>query len=321
MRRLQAPRSSLLLLPTAALTLAASGCATGARPSPVGADVVFGESAYCDVARLPGLVDWSGGVATACPGLDPAELDPDAIDGSACRVWMADGAGGLVETEITGARTAQGVGDGAIVVWGWDGRLVLHERDGRTRELAPVAADPWLDVDEGAVAFIAPLPGATSLEPGDDRRVMRVELRGPAPGPDQELGIELVTDATASSPVPVPGSRDVLYVSAAGGVAQIVRVGPTDITPLTNVGLEDVGMGFVPVYGRELVFAEGGARLVYVADYEVDMLWSLDLRTGEAEELGPGRFPALASDGAVLAQNESASDASCALRYLAGGAP
>lgn len=299
-----------------------SSCATGARPATVGSDVVFTDAAYCDVARLPGLVDWSGGVATACPGLALDEIDPDAVDGSSCRVWMADGAGGLVPTEIEGARAAQGLGDGSVVVWGWDGRLTLVERDGARRELAPVAADPWVDVEEAAVAFVAPLPGASALEPGDDRRVMRLELRGPAPLEGEEAGVELVTDATASSPIPVPRSRDVLYVSTAGGIAQIVRVGPEEITPLTNVGLDDVGMGFVPVYGRELVFADAGTRLVWAArEDDADMLFALDLRTGEVEELGPGRFPALATDGSVLAASGSAPDASCAVRYLAGGAP
>ena len=311
MRRLPAPR---FLGPALLLLLSAASCATGARPAPVGTDVVFGDAAYCDVARLPGLIDWSGGVATACPGLTFDETDPDVVDGSSCQVWVADGSGGLVVTEIVGARAAQGLGDGRIIVWGWDGRLSLAERDGSSHELAPVAADPWVDFDDGSVAFIAPLPGSDTLEPGDDRRVMRIDV-----GSGEEL--ELVTDATASSPVPIPRSADVLYVSSASGIAQIVRVGPEEITPLTNVGLTDVGMDFVPVYGRELVFTDGGTRLVYAADYEVDEIWSLDLTTGEVENLGPGRFPAIGSDGAVLAQIGSAPDASCSARYLDGSAP
>lgn len=307
-------RQTRVLALAALLFPAVHGCNTGSRPAPVGTDVTFTDAAYCDVARLPGLVDWSGGVATACPSLEPSEVDPDGIDGSSCRVWIADGSGELVETDIGDVRAAQGIGDGTIVAWGWDGSLTVHEPGRASREIAAVAADPWIDYDDGTVAFIAPLPGYDTLEPGDDRRVMRIDLRS-----GEEL--DLVTDATASSPVPVPGSSDVLYVSAATGVAQIVLVGPEEITPLTNVGLEEVGMGFVPVYGRELVFTDGGHRLVFAADYEIDTIWSLDLRTGDVEELGPGRFPALATDGTVLAQNESSADASCAVRYLDGSAP
>ena len=50
-----------LLAPSFAAVLAGLGCSGDGRTPPVGTDVLFTDAAYCDVARLPGLVDWSGG--------------------------------------------------------------------------------------------------------------------------------------------------------------------------------------------------------------------------------------------------------------------
>lgn len=294
-----------LLFPVAAC---ASGGARGRGPT----DLTITPTGYCDVIAADGLLDWTGNTATVCPGLSPEELEHDGLAGEGCVVNVVDANGRLSPTGITGARAAQSLGDGRFVAWGWDGRLSIRDSGGGSTEIAPVALDPWVDAVARRVVFVAPLSEGASLDPGDDREVVHYDL---ASGARESL----IIDATAAAPVPIPGTTDVLYVSSASGVASIVRVGAEETRTLTNVDATSVEQEFVPVYGRQLVFVDGGDRLVFAAEYESDAIWSLDLRTGDAEELGPGRFPALGSDGSVLATSSSGAD--CASHYLDGRTP
>lgn len=296
-----------------AVLVALTSCATGGgRRGGSPTDIEMTPAGYCQVTASDGLVDWSGNTATVCPGLVAEGVDPDAIDGSGCTVNIVSPSGGLTGTAITGARTAQSLGDGRFVVWGWDERLSLVDGRGGSTEIAPVAADPWVDAAGRRVVFVAPLAGATSLEPGADREVVVYDVPSGA-------STSLIIDNTAAAPLPIPGSPDVLYVSSSSGVASIVRVGPSETRTLTNVDATDVEQEFVPVYGRQVLFVDGGERLVFTAEYESDVIWALNLRTGEAEELGPGRFPTLGNDGSVLAATGTGTD--CALHYLDGRTP
>lgn len=297
---------------TVALLLALAGCASGRGRATGPTDLSLSPTAYCDVLSADGLVDWTGTAATLCPGLSPEAVEADALAGEGCTVYTVDGNGGMVPTSITGARTAQALGDGRFVVWGWDGRLSIRTASGGSTEIAPLALDPWVDAASGKIAYIAPAAGAETLDPGDDREVMLYDVPS---GASQSL----IADATASAPVPIPGTSDVLYVSSAAGVASIVRVTPSESITLTNRDATAVEQEFVPVYGRQLLFTEGASRIVFTAEYETDVLWTLNLTTGDAEILGPGRYPAFGSDGSVLAA--SGSGESCALHYLDGRTP
>lgn len=294
------------------LLLGLTACATGGGRGRGPTDLQITPAGYCQVTAMDGLVDWTGNTATLCPGLVAEETEHDGVGGDTCVVHVVDGNGRLSATSITGARAAQSLGDGRFVVWGWDGRLSIRDGRGGSTEIAPLALDPWVDAASRRVAFVAPLNEGTSLDPGDDREVVLYDVTSGARA-------SLIIDATAAAPVPIPGTSDVLYVSSASGVASIVRVGESETRTLTNDGATAVEQEFVPVYGRQLLFVDGGDRLVFAAEYESDVIWSLDLRTGEAQELGPGRFPALGSDGSVLATNTTGAD--CAFHYLDGRTP
>lgn len=299
------------------LVAIASGCASGRGPGsnrrPT--DIVMTPTGYCEVVAAPGLLDWSGNTATVCPDGIPEGEGGDVEIGASCQVVSVDANGAMVPTGITGAQSAQALGDGRYLVWGWDGRLTLDNGRGSVTEIAPVALGPYLDPATRRVTFVAPLtvgegPATGTLEPGDDREVVLYDIA-------TNTSVSLVTDITASAPIPIPGTNDALYVSTASGVAQIVRVTPTETIVLTNRDATGVEQEFVPVYSRQVLFTDGGDFLVFTAEYETDVLWRLNLSTGDAEELGPGSYPAFGNDGSVLAGNAS-SGGDCASRYLDG---
>jgi hypothetical protein len=338
-------------LHSTALLLAIGATACSPRSSGGGAaDPSYSTDAYCQIASTDGLYDWTGSAMVACPGLMPGSSD-DPIDGSACSVSTIDGSGNATSTNLLNVRGAQVLGDGRILAWSFDGSLSIRGGDAPTRMLADVALDPWLDAARNRVTFVAPPDGATSLEPGADRRVVVLDL-----GSGTEL--EAIADATASSPVLVPGTDDVLYVSSAGGTAAIWRAtamaaasdptpdscaagregDPTDpaseCTPpdtsstfvqLTNT-TPDVPQTIVPIFGRQHVFVgeNDTLRLVFAAPVPNDMevlvseIFALDPRTGTVDDLGPGSYPQHGSRGSVLART---GDTSCvAVQYLAPGA-
>lgn len=300
---------------TALLSLLALVVLPACSPSPArtrgGATPALSATAYCRVMDTTGIQDFSGSTLTRCD-LREGEGDEEQ-DGSSCESFRLGANGSLEATGVTGARSVQATAEGNLVVWGWDDTLSLRMRDGSTRMLAEVASDPWLDVTTNRVAFVAPLAeGLGTLEPGEDRRIVVLALGS------GEL-TEIVADVSASAPVPIPSSADVLYVSAASGTASIVRVGvESELVVLTNATLDGVGQAFVPTYGRQHTFVgEGpGQRFVFGTDLDGAQLWSLDLTTGEAELLGPGSWPARSEGDAVLAFGGS--EAGCATRYLGG---
>jgi hypothetical protein len=94
----------------------------------------------------------------------------------------------------------------------------------------------------------------------------------------------------------------VLFTSARTGLARLWVKAPGDPPrQLTNLGQTDVTVDFVPVPSRELVFVPGTRKVVFSAHYGTHELWSVDLDTGAALHLGPGRMPALDGAGGVLA--------------------
>lgn len=339
-------RSSLLLF-VAALLFPACTPRSGVRGGG-GSDPAFALDAYCAIASTDGLVDWTGGALVACPGL-VLDASDEPADGSVCTVSTIDAGGHAHATTFGGARGAQTLADGRVLVWGWDGSLAIRGA-GPSDTLADVALDPWLDASRNRIAFVAPAMGAASLEPGDDRRVVVLDL---ASGTE----LEVAADATAASPVIVPGTDDVLYVSSATGTTAIfratARVAAADPTPdaceggrtgdpsdpssecarpdttgsfvqLTNLTPE-IPQTNAPPFGRQHVFVGEGdtLRLVYAALVATDTgglaseVLALDPRTGDVEDLGPGSFPQRGPSGSVLART---GEASCvAVQYLAPG--
>lgn len=338
--------------PLALLLVALGICSCSPRSSvPMGAaDPAYSTDSYCQIAGTAGLFDWTGGAFVTCPDLMPGSGD-EPIDGSACSVSTVGNDGRAQSTSLLNVQSAQVLADGRILVWSFDGSLSLRNGTMPSHMIASIALDPWLDATRNRVVFVAPAAGATSLEPGDDRRVVIVDL-----GTQTEL--EVLADSTASSPIALPGTDQVLYVSSAGGTAAVWRasamVAAADPTPdsctggregdpmdpasectppdssgsfvqLTNLTPE-VPQTNVPPFGRQHVFVgeSDTTRLIYSAPITTDMgalvseIFALDPRTGDVEDLGPGAFPQRGPSGSVLARTGTTS--CTAVQYLAPGA-
>jgi hypothetical protein len=217
--------------------------------------------------------------------------------------------------------TSRGLGELAAA-WSFDERRLLT--------LAP---DLTLALQDGAERRVL-ARGALDPRPADDgRRVLYVQLEGEPqhfhPGDRGQLVVldvesgarRLVTDDPLdSSPWLVPHSEDVLFTSARTGLASLwLATASGEVRQLTNVGLAEVGPDFVPVPSRELVWLPGTRTAVYSAHYGTHTLWSLDVDTGEALPLGPGRLPALHAQGGVLAVSDDPGVRPTLVHY-AGGA-
>lgn len=337
-------------IPLAALVLPLSSCAPHAASRGAGADPAYALDAYCAIAGTEGLFDWTGGALVACPGLASGSGEAEE-DGSGCGVATIDASGRAHETTFGDARGAQVLADGRVLVWGFDGSLTLRSGSAPTRVIAEVALDPWLDAASNRIAYVAPAAGATAIEPGDDRRVVVYDVA-------TQTELEVLADATASSPVVIPGTDEVLYVSSAAGTAAVfrasARVAAADPTPdpceggrtgdpsdpasectpadssttfvqITNLTPE-IPQTNLPPFGRQHLFVGEGdtLRLVFAALVPTESgalaseVFALDPRTGEAEDLGPGSFPQRGARGSVLART---GESSCvAVQYLGAGA-
>ena len=255
---------------------------------------------YCAVARQADLESWVGDVVTRCETRDEEVT---------CSVSRAQSA--LEPITLAGApdlRRALPAGDGRMLLSLADGRLLLTAADGTVeRELAAWASDPWVSDDGARAAWIGLAEGLSEWEPGAPTVVVAQDLADGAPS-------VLAEDELASAPRPIPGSRDVLFVSARTGLASYWVAGPGhEPRQLTNLGLTEPGQPSVPVAERELTWS--GSALFYAVDDRVLRL-TLD---GESREVGPGRWPRARADGSVLALVGGGS--ACAAIYPAGGAP
>lgn len=283
------------------VVLALAGCASpppSARRAP-SADL----DAYCAVAGHAGLDSWVGDVVTLCA---PAEDDHSA----ACRGMRVGPAGALEPIVLPAGVEALRVlpaGD-ALVVSALDGRLLLVRDGAIERELATQAIDAWIDEAGERVVFVAPTEG--ELELGVPTVIAAVELASGA-------RTVLVDDAEASTPRPIPGTRDVLFVSTRDGLASlhVVREGGA-VERITHEGLTEWTQDAVPVPERELAFV--GGTLVFAAELDAGpQLWSLDLETREVRALGEGSWPRAHGPGEVVALQQRES---CAAVIPVGGA-
>ena len=132
--------------------------------------------------------------------------------------------------------------------------------------------------------------------------------------------VELLWDEPdASLPMPIPGSRDVLAVSTATGMAAIYRVSGGEPTQLTN--LDGAAQGATPVPGRDWSVSSDGAHLYYsasddLADESGATVWHLDVEGGLSERVGAGRWVAAMPEG-VEVLRPGAQD--CRATYTVGG--
>lgn len=318
-------RTAALAVLTASLLACAPESARRSRAG--GSDL----DAYCELTSTPGLVRFDGEVATVCSD-------------AGCMVARVRG-GALEPLPVSGARMGFAVSRGRTVILHDDGRLTVLERRDEI-ELAAWAADVAVEDDGEHVLFVGLAEAERGLaeqdvevESGEALALPAVELvAGPELGTrivrldlDTAELEEVVDDPMAGTPVALSGTHDILYVAAPAGLAALMRVSPGG-TPrqLTNVGVTEVGMEFVPAPQHEVTELEG--RIVYaVPDAGTDAgddedgapsgaLWAVDVETGEAELLGEGRFPMPGADG-VVATVDDTPGAGCAASYGSAEGP
>lgn len=263
---------------------------------------------YCAIATRDGLSSWSGDVVTVCTA-PPAAGDHD--EAAPCTIFRAT-RGELTEIAMDAtAQLALPAANGTLVVLATDGRL-LYGQPSALSEIAAWAAEPQVSDDGRRVAYVALADGFTEPELGVPTQIVVHDLAADR----REV---VVTDELASTPFLIPGSSDVLYVSTSTGAASLWRAGAGG-TPrqITNVGMERVEQGFVPVPARQLAWI-GSSEAIFTAQYEDDRIWRVDLGSGEAEELGPGAWPRVNGDGSVTARHGAGEG--CAVTYLDGRTP
>lgn len=271
--------------------------------------------AYCEVARRADLELWVRDVVTLC-----AATGEDHHEAAACRAGRVV-AGGAVEDlgGLAVRRALPASGDRLLLLLD-DERLVLAARDGRVeRELAPWASDPFVSEDGARAAWVGLPDGASEYELGAETVLVAADLADPASAPEI-----VARDPLASTPRPIPGSRDVLYVSTTTGVASAWIAGPGRAPEqLTNVGADEAGPDTAPVFDRQIAWADGA--LLFAIPGEdgegAPRVHRLDLETGATLEVGPGAWPRALRDGSIAARQEAAASGTCAAVFPAGGTP
>lgn len=272
-----------------ALVTACSEPPPGARRQAPGLRPILDDATVAAVAARPEVVTLDADVALVCGPSAPGTDQDDA--GGDCDAALVGSGGALAPLGRGGLLAAGRLDRARLVLLTRERTLVVRAGDAET-VIAREVADPRLAPDRRAVAFTQLPPGATTIDPTTTGRLVLLDLdRG-----SQRLVTE---DPLDSSPFPRPGGDDVLFVSGRTGVASLflARAGQP-ARQLTNLGATEVGPGFVPVPGRELVWVDGARVAVYTATYDgVATLWALDVETGVAASLAPGRWPRLATGG------------------------
>jgi hypothetical protein len=164
------------------------------------------------------------------------------------------------------------------------GALMIRTGDGVERAIATHAADPRLTSLRRIVAFTQYSADARDAQPAAGKLVA-LDL-------DRGARWVIADDPLASSPAVALDGRRAVYVSARTGLASLYVVAPGQAPrQLTNVGKREVDDDFVPVPGREWIWLDE-RRAVYTATYGGNAwLWAIDVDTGRAAPLRPGRRP------------------------------
>lgn len=284
-----------MLRGTALVVMLGAACATppgteATSRAPLGPRPAVTATTWTALAANPSIATINDDVALACASA------PAGTDASAPRC-------DAVVIGADGARAPLGRDDLLAAARLDATRLVLMTAGGELRVraggveqvLARDARDPRVAPDRRLIAFTQyPAGGGPGGAPG---RLVALDL-------DRGARWVIADDPLASSPFPIPGGDQVLYVSARTGLAALYVAEP-GLAPrqLTNRGRRAVDAAFVPVPGRELAWLDA-SHAVYTATYDgVARLWAVDVATGAARELGPGRRPRAVAGGveAVIA--------------------
>lgn len=260
-------------------------------------------NAYCGVTARSDLDAWVGEVVTLCRASSHGDEAPSCSAGRVVSGSIVP----LAWASELGAIRVLPAADGRYVALLADERLVMTRGDGSIeRELAAWAGDPWVSEDGQRVVWVGLADGFTSWDFGVPTVIVAQDMSETVP-------TVLIDDPWASTPRPIPGSRDIVYVSTEGGVASLWIGGPERAPArLTNAGLTSMGPEFVPVPDRELVWRDG--VLFYGARDEsgASRIWRFSLADGASRVLGPGAWPRLHSSGSLLARQETGD---CAVSY------
>jgi hypothetical protein len=265
------------------IVLVVGGCATPAGTDATARAARAGQPAasaatWAALAADPTITAIDGDLALACAA---APAGTDAVAPRCDAVIVA----------ADGARAPLGRADLLAAMRLDAGRLVLLTAGGELRlragaderVLATDARDPRVAPDRRIIVYTQYPPGGG---PGTAAgRLVALDL-------DRGARWEISDDPLASSPFPIPGGEQTLYVSARGGLAALYVATPGQPPrQLTNQGRRTLDAGFVPVPGRELAWLDE-RRAIYTATYAgAARLWALDVVTGAARDLGPGRRP------------------------------
>ena len=276
--------------------LVASGC--DASPAPPPAPLT--DAAFCAAARLPGLVALHSELATVCHGRDQAA---DSIEDLRCELIRVR-EDGSTERLADGVRAAWPLGGTRQLRWAADGSLAIHD-GGAVTEIAAYADQPSLSPDGRTVAFVEPVDPEHGAALGVPTQIASVDLGNLTRTVRSD-------DEDASAPIWLSEGRDLLVLSTQFGMASVVRLRESGAAPARLTNLEHRTQDTVPPPSDQSVWHEG--TLVY-ADSE--RLYALDLEAGTTTVLGPGSWPRLGTDGAVLA----AAPERCPVRYFTGASP
>jgi hypothetical protein len=212
-----------------------------------------------------------------------------------CGAFLVDKTGFLNPLGRHDLLAAQRLPDNGMLYLTRDLSLVVSDRFGAEKTIAVSVAGPRVSDDGKQVVFTQYPQGTKRLIPGTFGKLVSLNL--------SNGNRRVVTeDPWSSSPFAVPGSQDVLFISSRTGLASLWLASPGKPDfQITNRGKKTVDSEFIPVPGRELVWIPGTRKAVFTAHYASHALWSVDLETGIAVKLGPGRLPSLSMEGMITA--------------------
>jgi hypothetical protein len=226
-----------------------------------------------------------------------------------CELSMVDPNGNLHRLGRQDLLAAQRLPGNRSLLWTRDLKLMVRDSNGMEVIHGEAVAVPRVSEEGWHVVYTQFAKGITQLVPGMVG-VLKIQHLGSG------KTATVTADPTASSPFPVPGSLDVLFLSVRTGLASIWLASPgKPDRQITNIDQLQVGPQFIPVYGQEKVWIPGTQKLIYTASYESKALWSLDVATGKTQRLGKGRLPQLAADGSIIALDDSRPMSSSIIRY------
>ena len=262
------------------------------------------------LSRHTGLTSLHRDLALVCEAAQATSDAPSVLPN--CDAALIDRDGALHALGRNHLLAAQRLPADRMLFLTRDLSLIIRETSGVEHIIASSAAEPRVSEDGSRVVFTQ-FHGATELQPGNIGKLVSRNM--------SDGVLHTVTeDPSASSPFPVPGSQDVIFLSARTGLASIWMAAPgLPDRQITNIGKTRVDGNFVPVFGRELVWIPGTRKAVYTASYGTHNLWLLDIDKGRAVKLGPGRLPQWAENAAIMAIDDDPGSPGGAVQYPYGG--